>query len=119
KLQTGINLFHYTMSDVIRFTEPSFRAENQGEIQGRGLELEARYEASRNIGFLANYAYQDSEYKESGSNVANAPKHLVYLRADWRPHMDWTINGQMYWIIDRERELGDPRSAIDNYALAD
>lgn len=119
KLQTGINLFHYTMSDVIRFTEPSFRAENQGEIQGRGLELEARYEASRSIGFLANYAYQDSEDKESGSNVANAPKHMVYLRADWRPHMDWTINGQMYWIIDRERELGDPRSSIDNYALAD
>lgn len=119
KLQTGINLYHYVMSDVIRFAEPSFRAENQGEIQGQGVELEARYEASRSVGILANYAYQDSEDKESGSNIANAPKHMVYLRGNWRPHVDWTINAQTYWVIDRAREPDDPRTAIDNYVMTD
>jgi outer membrane cobalamin receptor len=119
KLQTGLNLLWFRMDDVIRFTEPNFRAENTGEIRGSGLELEARYDVSRSLTILANYAYQDSEDEDSGDNIANSPRHMLYARINWRPIPDWVVNGQVYRVADRGRERGDPRSPVDDYTVTD
>lgn len=119
KLQTGLNLFKFHMDDVIRFTEPNFQAENKGEIHGHGLELEARYDATRTLTLLANYAYQDSEDREADRNIANAPRHMFYLRGNWRAAPDWAVSGQVYHVVDRSREPADPREPVENYTLTD
>lgn len=117
KLETSLNVFHYKMSDILRFAPPTFTAQNTGVIHGEGLELEATYEASPQLQLLGNYALQHSVEEGSDSEVANAPQHQIYLSANWKPFQGWMLNAQMKWIADRERDPADPRSAIDDYTL--
>lgn len=123
RIQAGINLFNYRMRDVIRFmpqeASPQFRASNTGEIEGYGLELEASYSPTSAVRILGNYAYQNSEDDLLDTRVANAPRHQVYLRANWNVHPSWSVTAQSTWIADRKRDTGDPRSDIDDYTIVD
>lgn len=124
RLKTGLNLFHYRMQDVIRFlpnTDPSTgsTAQNAGEQHGSGLEVEASWEASDSLRLSGNYALQRSTDEHNGEAAGLAPQHQLYLRADWRLRPGWNLNGQMNWVMDRERQVGDSRPPIDDYATLD
>ncbi len=122
--QAGLNLFTYHMSDIIRFVpDPapatSVSAQNSGNRDGYGLELEFKYDVSRQFLLLGNYAYQNSTEKDTDSDVANAPQHQVYLRTVWRPIPDWSFSAQVNWVADRSRDITDPRPRIDDYIMTD
>ncbi|MDR2876779.1 MAG: TonB-dependent receptor [Chromatiales bacterium] len=119
ELQTSFNLFYYEMSNVIRFVAPSYIAQNTGQIDGYGFELEAHYDLSRNLQLLGNYAYQHSIDRDSDSEVANAPKQQVYLRGTWNVVADLYFSTQAKWIIDRVRDSEDSRSPVSDYVVTD
>jgi iron complex outermembrane receptor protein len=123
-LKTGLSLFRYQMDDVIRFlpnTDPTTgsTAQNAGSQRGSGAELELTWDAANNLRLSGNYAWQRSIDESTGTDAGLAPHHQVYARADWRFKPGWTLNGQANWVIDRERQFGDSRPQIDDYATVD
>lgn len=123
-LHTKLNLFRYRMTDIIRFVpDPSpattVTAQNTGERQGTGLELEAIFNVSPALDIIGNYAYQNSTEEDTDSDVANAPQHQIYVRSDWNIASKWRASGQVNWVSDRERDITDPRPQIDDYTTVD
>lgn len=60
----------------------------------KGIELSARWQATRSIAFKSNYTYTDSRQKGGsydGYALARTPKHMFNLRADWTPADAWTL----------------------------
>ena len=120
-LRTGLNLFRYEMSDIIRFiSDPapatSKTAQNQGTQDGYGLEWEMRWSVARSVDIKANYAWQHST-DETGARVANAPRHKLYAQTDWRFLPSWSVNTQVNRVMGRERAVGDSRPAIADYTV--
>lgn len=123
-LRTGLSLFHYAMSDVIRFVanaEPitGSTTQNAGKQHGNGLELEFSWDAAANLRLSGNYAYQRSIDESTGKDAGLAPHHHTYLRSDWRFIPGWTLSGQVNWVTDRKRQAGDNRPQIADYATTD
>ncbi len=123
-LQTGFNLFHYQMSDIIRLvpnTDPTTgsAARNTGGQVGRGLELDVAWDVSRNFRLSGNYAHQRSINQMTDSDAGYAPYHQFYARIDWRVAPDWRLNGQINRVADRRREAGDSRPPVPDYHTVD
>lgn len=115
----GLNVYHYRMRDVIRFSPTTGVAENFGTIKGRGFELETRISPLDTVTLSANYAYQWSEDDETGHKIANTPQDLVYVLASWKPFHGLATNLRVSWVVDRVRDALDPRPAPDDYAITD
>lgn len=116
-LKLSLNLFHYTMDDIIRFNPTT--ANNSDSQVGYGLEMEANWQASNRLSVYANYAYQSSEDKETNTNAADTPEQQMYLRANYAIDHTWSINTQLNHVRDRNRAFGDTRADIDNYTVVD
>jgi iron complex outermembrane receptor protein len=121
-LQTGLNLFRYGMNDILRFVQNpdgSFTAQNAGRQRGRGLELEVSWDAGRSLRLSGNYALQRSTDEATGRDAGNAPRHHLYVRADWRFAPGWVLNTQVNYVADRRREPSDTRPDIPDYHTVD
>lgn len=117
KVQLGMNLFHYQMSDIIRLVNSTYQ--NSGKQNGNGLELEAAWDASSNVRLSGNYGYQRSIDEATHQDAGLAPHHRVYLRSDWRFTPGWLANAQANWVAGRKREPSDVRPEISNYTTID
>ena len=116
-LQLGLNVFHYEASDIIRLVD--FVYQNRGRQTGSGLEFEAGWDVSKALRVSSNYSYQRSIDKTHGGDAGNAPRHHVYLRADWRFTPGWALNSQLNWIDKRRRVAGDARASLAGYETVD
>lgn len=123
-MQVNVNFFRYTMQDIIRSvanpvagTGSTFA--NTGHQNGKGMELETRWDISRELRLSANYAYQQSTDEATGKDAGYAPHHHLYGRADWRFSGDWQLSGQLNRVADRRRAAGDNRPAIADYTTVD
>ena len=47
----------------------------------------------------------------------DAPEMQFYLNPHWKFLPDWSLDGQWFWIGDRNRQADDPREDIDDYNL--
>jgi outer membrane receptor for ferrienterochelin and colicins len=117
QLQLGMNVFRYDMSDIIRLVNLTYQ--NAGEQNGTGLEFEASWDATRDVRLSGNYSYQRSIDEVSGQDSGNAPRHHVYLRANWRFVPGWALDPQVNWVSERPRVPGDTRSALAGYQTVD
>jgi iron complex outermembrane receptor protein len=123
-LQLNLNLFHYTMKEVIH-TVPNLVAgtgstfQNVGSQHGSGLELDAVWDASRSLRLSGNYAYQQSTDEMTGQDAGYAPHHHLYGRADWHIASSWRLSGQLNHVADRHRPPGDVRSKVADYSTFD
>lgn len=117
RLQLGLNVFHYEMSDIIRLV--NFAYENTGHQNGRGVEFEAEWEYSKTLRLSGNYAYQHSVDEATDQDAGNSPHHHVYARADWRFISGWSLHSQVNWISKRMRVAGDPRADLAGYETVD
>ena len=116
KLKLGLNIFRYEWDDIIRFTPV---AENVGKQEGYGAEFEVDWKVNRQLTFSGNYAFQDSEDKELNADAGNAPRHQLYMRANWEFLPNWHVTPQWNFVFDRDRVDGDVRSDIDDYDIFD
>ena len=62
-------------------------AQNAGKQTGYGVELEMEWTATSSLSLLGNYAYQNSEDKDTNQDAGNAPHHQLYARANWELSM--------------------------------
>lgn len=123
-LQTNLSLFSYRMHDIIRFVanpDPSTgsTAQNSGDQTGRGLELEAIWDASRNLRFSGSYSLQHSIDRISNKDAGLAPHQRLFGRVDWRFTSLWQLGTTVNHVAGRKREPGDNRPQIADYTTLD
>ncbi|MDP3843443.1 MAG: TonB-dependent receptor [Oxalobacteraceae bacterium] len=120
-LQTSLNLFHYRMRDIIRFVPDAngATAQNAGDQTGRGLELEATWDATRKLRLSGSFSLQHSTDEASGQDAGLAPHRRLFVRADWRFAPLWQLGTTINHVADRKRQPGDARPQIADYTTLD
>ena len=122
-VRIGANVFYYEWEDIIEFvvdpTTATAMAQNTGEQDGFGAEFEIEWDVMPNLSILANYAFQDSEDKDTDEDAGNAPHHQIYARANWEFLPNWYLTPSFNYVIDRDRPPGDTRGELDDYQVFD
>lgn len=117
------NTFYYEWEDLIQFVSEvdggAATAQNIGRQTGHGVEIETKWAVTPDFNLSANFAWQDSTNKKARSEAANAPEKKFYMQAHWEFATDTSLNLQLNWVMDRNREVMDLRPDIDDYALFD
>jgi iron complex outermembrane receptor protein len=117
KLQTNLNFFRYRMSDIIRPNPQEYQ--NTGDQTGRGLELEATWDATSNLRLTGSYSLQHSTDMATGQDAGMAPHRRLFARADWRFAPLWQLGATANRVMERMREPGDTRPQIPDYTTVD
>ena len=119
--RTKFNVFYYEIEDLVELVPDegasTLTAQNSRDQEGYGFELEADWQVTKTFQLKGNVAYQHSEDKDTNETVADAPAWQTYLNGHWNFLPHWSLDAQWFWIGDRQRADGDPRSDIDNYSL--
>lgn len=119
-LDVQLNIFKYEIDGLINFIDDdgifggSKTARNAFDQKGKGVELEAEWRIGNSISLQGNIAYQDSEDKNTGDTVADAPAKQIFIGLNWQVTNDWTLNAGLHSVIDRVRTATDSRNDIDN-----
>ncbi len=120
-LHLDLTLFHYHQEDLIRAVPvlglPKRQYQNYGKHDIRGVELEAWWQATRNLRLSANYTHRSQD--ESEFRAFDEPDQEAYLRVDGVVGSKWNWNVQANWIGERHRPAADTRSSVDDYLLVD
>jgi outer membrane receptor for ferrienterochelin and colicins len=115
----GLNLYRFRQKDIIRTDPATITFMNQGEQDGRGLEIEAQWEPSRALRLAAGFGHQRTTDADTSRDAGLAPRQHANLRADWRLAPGWRAHTQVNWVADRQREAPDTRRPIADYTTVD
>lgn len=115
--EINLNVYKYTMKDIIRLAGTTYQ--NSGIQDGHGMELEAIWDISRDWRVTSHYAFQRSVSRVTDHDPGYAPRHTVYARADWLMATGWQLSTQMNAVFDRNRAYGDTRPQIRDYTTLD
>jgi len=123
-LTLDLNLFQYHWKDIIQILPDiggigTSTAQNAGEQEGYGLELEAVWKINSSLSVLSNYSWQKSEDEQNDTDAANAPEQQLYIRANTSLPNGWNLTLQANRVMDRNRAFDDPRQDIDDYTTVD
>ncbi len=124
-LQLGLNLYYYQLAEKINYrantnNSNTFNAQNAGEQETYGGELEMRWQINKAFSINSNYAYQHSHLiGRQTVDGAYAPEHQVYTGLHWKLNPAWTFNSQINWIGKRARTMNDTRDNIASHTLID
>jgi outer membrane receptor for ferrienterochelin and colicins len=123
-LQANLTFFQYRMRDIIRFVPNAdattgATAQNAGDQTGRGLELEATWDATRNLRLTSNFSLQHSIDEATHQDAGLAPHRRLFGRADWRFAPLWQLSTTVNHVADRARQPGDTRPQIADYTTVD
>ncbi|MES9834270.1 MAG: TonB-dependent receptor [Candidatus Thiodiazotropha sp. DIVDIV] len=120
-LRLATNLYAYQINDLIEaLPDPdgaSNTNQNARDQEGQGIEFEIDWQVDKDLNLQANGAWQRSKDRDSGEEVANTPGFQYYARANWQFMPKWSVDGQWFWIGDRQRATGDDRPDIDDYQI--
>lgn len=119
RLRTMASVFYYEVDDLIDLIPSSGGAINQNyrSQTGKGFEIEAQWDVLDSLRLKGNMAYQRAKDTTNDSLVPNAPGLQWYANAHWSFQPDWSVDGQYFWIGDRQRMKGDTRPAIKDNDL--
>lgn len=116
-LQTNLNFFHYRMRNIIRPVGATYQ--NSGDQTGRGLEMEATWDATSHLRLSGNYSLQHSIDSATGKDAGMAPHRRLFARADWQAAPFWHLGTTVNHVAGRMREPGDTRALISDYTTVD
>jgi len=119
-LQLSINLFLFEQTDIIAAVDVGLNKnqfQNIGDHTIKGVELEARWQASKNINLSANYTQREQD--DSDFRAVQEADQEAYVRTDWVFSPNWNWNVQANWIGQRERPSTDDRSHVEAYVVTD
>jgi iron complex outermembrane receptor protein len=118
---TKLNLFLYQAKDVIEFVgndQGTARlAENAKDQEGRGFELEAKWDVTRRFDLAGSISFQESEDEGIDAWVPDAPRLRVYGAANWALTDAWNWQLNINHVADRKRAVIDARDPVDDYTL--
>ncbi len=121
ELYLNLSAFHFDQTDLIRAVfVPGLSKrlfQNTGDHTIRGIELEARWQATRDVRVSGNYTVRDQA--DSEFRAIQVPDREAYMRLDWIFQPDWSWNVQTNWIGERPRPSNDTRQPVDDYWLTD
>ena len=121
--QFNLNLFQYNMKDAIRAVgNPGgigSSYQNTGQLHGNGLEMEAVWDAGRNLRLTGNYSRQQSIDEATNTDAGYAPHNHIFAKADWRFADNWMLSPQADRVADRRRIKGDTRPQVPDYTTVD
>lgn len=121
-LNLGTNLFYYSIDGLIELVQDEGQttatSQNAKDQEGHGVELEAGWTLTKTLKIKGNIAWQQAEDKDTGEDVPDAPQLQFYTNAHWEFLPTWSLNGQWFWVGERQRADDDDREAIDNYNFA-
>ena len=118
--QTNFSLYSYKAEKLIEYVADSgatLTAQNARDQDGYGFEWEVDWKLNRDLRISANYAWQHSEDAKTGADIHDAPGQQLFVNAHWKMAPQWSVNGQLNWIGDRKRAVGDSRAEISDYTL--
>lgn len=121
-LQTTLNLFAYRAEGLIEYVPSgggTNTAQNSRDQEGYGFEFETTWDATDNLRFTGNYAWQYSIDSDTDERIADAPGQQAFLNSDWKFQPKWSLYSQINWIGSRHRAAADTRSDIDDHLLVD
>jgi len=122
-LNTSLNIFHYQVRNNITFVKDgaasTATAQNAGDSNGDGFELEAQYKISSRVSLTGNYAYAKTKELSTGRDVGDYPIQQAYLREEWSFLPQWSLNTQARWIGARPRTPVDVRDKMPEYITVD
>jgi len=116
---TKLNLFFYKTKDVIEFvpSDTARIAENVKDQEGKGFELELRWDVTRKFALSGNVSFQESEDEGTNTWVPEAPRLHSYMAANWAFSDAWSWQVNADYVAGRKRALNDERAPIGDYAL--
>lgn len=120
----NFSLFRYDWRDIIAYVPTSQvsnrgTAQNSGRQTGQGFELEAAWDATSTLTLSGNFAWQHSIAESTDTDAGYAPERQAYARADWRFSPGWMVNGQVNWVMARQRTADDTLPPVDDYTTVD
>jgi len=123
-LQLRLNLFKHELSELIGVVPnpaPASGAtyQNLGRQRGQGLELEAVWDARRDLRLVAQLSQQRTVDAATGLDAGHAPRRHAFARADWSLNGDWQLGALFNAVMDRRRAPGDARPPIADYRTVD
>ncbi|VAW59232.1 TonB-dependent receptor [hydrothermal vent metagenome] len=120
-LQLTLNLFSFEHTDIITNSNISGQFQNNGDHHIKGIELEARWQASKDVNFYANYTYRNQD--ESRFRAIQEADEEAYFRSDWGLLPKWNWNLQANYIGERPRNTSganpDTRAPVKAYVVTD
>nr|WP_316641248.1 TonB-dependent receptor [uncultured Roseateles sp.] len=124
ELLVRLNLFRHQLSELIGVVPnpapaPGATYQNLGRQRGEGFELEAQWEARRDLHLSAQLSQQRSVDAATGLDAGYAPHRHVFARADWSVNGDWQLGALLNAVSDRRRAPGDARPPIADYRTVD
>lgn len=117
KLQTSLTGFYLETEDII---EPVANPTggrifaNVGETDSYGLELEAKYEFTKNNYLYFGYAYTNAEDQETDEDQAYVSQHQAAcgLNLHFLDYVNWNVH--VNYMDEQPREAGDTRDDLDD-----
>jgi len=119
RVHSLLNVFYYKIKDLIEYAPEAglLVTQNTKDQDGYGLEIEGDWEVTGNLTLKANCAFQRSKDSNTNEIVPDAPALQLYFNAHWIFVLNWSLDGQVYWIGDRHRVTGDTRSDLKNSTI--
>lgn len=112
RLNVGMSLFYIKGDNMIQVVpvngKPLFT--NSGEVENKGFEITASYQATTNLRFSANYSLLDMVHP-----VLSAPEHKLYVSGNYSKGR-WNVSSGLQYIGGLYTTLL-PEPVKENFAL--
>ncbi len=84
RVSFGVSYFHNDFRNLIDYSFASFKYENIGRAETRGVETEFGFKPAEELTVNINGTYLETKDNETGSELLNRPKMQVNLDINWR-----------------------------------
>jgi len=132
-LALSANLFWHEYDDVTtlsaRLGPPgliNFRIDNRGSASLYGVELESTYEVTSKLTLLANYTYQQLQWRSkvpfTDKDAMTPPEHKAMMGVRYSPTKDWHFSGYLSYVDEVRAPFVDfpfVSRRIDDYVRLD
>lgn len=118
QFNAAMNLYYYQAKDLI-VQDINFVYQNQGQQDGKGIELEFNWQPNADWSVYSNFSYNDSEDPILKADKAWVARTMVDLDLRYSISEQWQASLQSHWIADRKRQTNDTREPIDDYVKTD
>jgi outer membrane receptor protein involved in Fe transport len=124
-LTLNVSVYGYRMRDIVR-TVPNpppapggTTYTNVGRQHARGAEIEAQWDATRQLRLSGHLSLVRAIDPATGADVGNVPRRDAFVRADWRLANGWRFDAMLNHVADRRRAPGDARPPVPDYTTLD
>jgi outer membrane receptor for ferrienterochelin and colicins len=114
-LKTKLTVFKNDYTDLIVQEETIYK--NVGEVETKGLEVEAKYTLNRGSYIMANYTYQSAKDELNDTDIPYISQHKGNIFLNKRINRNVNIFSHVFLKGETERAENDTRSKVPGYAI--